>query len=275
MTKASTCYYFRNVKKKSKVISKFDIFLLFILIFLLIILSFNVSMDKYKNLEEKISLSPTTTEDNLNQKSNNVNNVKNKERINKNFDFSSWNSTCDWNVLIVNGANCIPEDYKVNTVTYDGLKVDSRIYKPLDSMFRAAKNDGINLTLSSAYRDNELQEILFEREVKEYTDSGYSQSVAENLAKKSVAFPGTSEHATGLAIDLNGVTDDFKYTDEYEWLCNNAYKYGFIQRYSEDKQEITGIISEPWHYRYVGVENAKEIINGNYCLEEYVYNLMN
>jgi len=89
-----------------------------------------------------------------------------------------------------------------------------------------------------------------------------------------VAVPGTSEHETGLSVDLNEVSDDFKYTEAYRWLSENAEDYGFVQRYPEDKQEITGIITEPWHYRYVGQAAAKAMNAKSLCLEEYAAGLM-
>ena len=93
---------------------------------------------------------------------------------------------------------------------------------------------------------------------------------AEVEAAKVVARPGTSEHQVGLAVDFNSVEDSFKNTNEYEWLSANCYKYGFILRYTAEKQDKTGIIPEPWHYRYVGVEAATKIHEENICLEEFI-----
>lgn len=191
------------------------------------------------------------------------------------YIFEEYNKNCDWPMLIVNPNNPVPENYTVNTTKYEDFDVDIRMIDQLKSMIEAARNDGLDLWLSSAYRSNEVQKYLFEQESSYYTDMGYSEVQAKELAKKSVAVPGTSEHEMGLAVDFNDVNEDFKYTPEYAWLSDHAAEYGFIQRYAEEKQAITNIIFEPWHYRYVGKENATKIKASGYCLEEYVYNLIN
>lgn len=191
------------------------------------------------------------------------------------YSFKDYNKNCDWSMIVVNSHNSLPEGYKVNTTEYKGFDVDVRIVNQLSSMLEAAQSDGIDLWVSSAYRSNETQVYLYDRETDYYKDMGYSEAQAKQLAKKSVAVPGTSEHEVGLAVDFNNVTDDFKYTQEYAWLCQHAAEYGFIQRYPEGKENITDIIFEPWHYRYVGKENAEKINASGKCLEEYVYNLIN
>lgn len=191
------------------------------------------------------------------------------------YIFEEYNKNCDWPMLIVNPNNPVPENYTVNTTKYEDFDVDIRMVNQLKAMIEAARNDGLDLWLSSAYRSNEVQKYLFEQEASYYTDMGYSEVQAKELAKKSVAVPGTSEHEMGLAVDFNDVNEDFKYTPEYAWLSDHAAEYGFIQRYAEEKQAITNIIFEPWHYRYVGKENAMKIKASGYCLEEYVYNLIN
>lgn len=203
--------------------------------------------------------------------------TKKKEKANfsSEYSFKDYNKNCDWSMIVVNSHNPLLEGYKVSTTEYKGFDVDIRIVDQLSSMLEAAQSDGVDLWISSAYRNNETQTYLYERETDYYIDMGYSEVQAKQLAKKSVAVPGTSEHEIGLAVDFNNVTDDFKYTSEYEWLCQHAAEYGFIQRYPEGKESITDIIFEPWHYRYVGKENAKKINESGYCLEEYVYNLIN
>lgn len=94
-------------------------------------------------------------------------------------------------------------------------------------------------------------------------------SEAEAVAANSIARPGSSEHSTGLAIDFNGVSEEFDTTPEYRWLMKHAADYGFILRYAEEKESITGIRFEPWHFRYVGSEHAREINRLGLCLEEY------
>lgn len=103
-----------------------------------------------------------------------------------------------------------------------------------------------------------------------YKKEGYSDSKAKQLAEDAVAVPGTSEHELGLAVDINADLSKSENEKVYEWLAENAWKYGFIQRYPEHKADITGIEYEPWHYRYVGKEAAKDIYKKGICLEEYL-----
>ena len=117
----------------------------------------------------------------------------------------------------------------------------------------------------SGYRPHNEQQTLWDETMRDY---------GEIFTRKYVAVPGCSEHETGLSVDLNEVSDDFKYTEAYRWLSENAEDYGFVQRYPEDKQEITGIITEPWHYRYVGQAAAKAMNAKSLCLEEYAAGLM-
>ena len=97
-----------------------------------------------------------------------------------------------------------------------------------------------------------------------------TQEEAEKRAERVVARPKASEHNTGLAVDFNGVSNDFYKTKEYKWLMDNAQKYGFIERYQKKWKDYTGVIYEPWHFRYVGKENAPKIKDSGLCLEEYV-----
>ena len=176
----------------------------------------------------------------------------------------------------MNVDNPVPTGYDVITEKYDGtMEVDSRIMEPLCDMIRAARADGVSLWISSGYRSNQLQRRLYEDETASYLEKGYPRDNAESMAANAVAVPGTSEHETGLSVDLNEVSDDFKYTEAYRWLSENAEDYGFVQRYPEDKQEITKIRFEPWHYRYVGPEHAKAMQERHFCLEEYVEYLEN
>lgn len=193
----------------------------------------------------------------------------------KGTDFTQWNQECPWNLIVVNVDNPVPAGYDVITEKYDGtMDVDSRIMDPLSDMIRSARADGISLWISSGYRSNQLQRQLYEDETASYVEEGYPRANAESMAATAVAVPGTSEHETGLSVDLNQVSDDFKYTEAYRWLNENAEDYGFVQRYPEDKQEITGIITEPWHYRYVGQAAAKTMNTQGLCLEEYAAGLM-
>lgn len=173
-------------------------------------------------------------------------------------------------LLLVNYDHRLPDNFKPDLVTAYGLQMDRRVAEAYQKMATAAASDGVSLWVSSAYRSSERQEELFEQEVEGYAESYSSPDEAEAYAEQSVAKPGYSEHATGLALDLNGVRDDFDTTEAFSWLDAHAQDYGFILRYPKDKQDVTKIKYEPWHYRYVGVENAKLMKEKGLCLEEYL-----
>jgi zinc D-Ala-D-Ala carboxypeptidase len=178
-----------------------------------------------------------------------------------------------WELLLVNYDHKLPEDFMPDLLQDDGVEMDSRIAAPFEAMRAAAKKEGLSLYASSAYRSSEAQNKLFREEVSQYTTLYPTVSEAEAVAAESVARPGYSEHGTGLAIDLNGVQDNFVQTKEYRWLLDHAEEYGFVLRYPEDKQEITHIKFEPWHFRYVGQENAEKMKQADECLEEYLDSL--
>lgn len=182
-----------------------------------------------------------------------------------------------WELRLVNSKNRLEEDFSVKTATiknefsaYESLKFDARAIDSLHAMFAAAKQDGITLSVISSYRTVARQTTLYQNKINYYLDKGYEKSEAEKEAATVVAIPGTSEHNLGLAVDINSVEQNFDETKEYRWLEKNAEKYGFVLRYPKAKEEITGIIYEPWHYRYVGVDAAKQMNELDMCLEEYV-----
>lgn len=178
--------------------------------------------------------------------------------------------TDDWQLVLVNFSHKMPDTFENKIVTEFGIEMDSRIVEPYKKMLAAAKADNIKLWVSSGYRSPDKQEALFEQEIKNYSKAGVSEVDAIAKAEQSVARPGYSEHNTGLALDLNGVLENFGGTAASNWLEQHAAEYGFILRYPADKQDITKIKYEAWHYRYVGVEHAKEMQQLHMCLEEYV-----
>ena len=189
-------------------------------------------------------------------------------------DFTDWNKLCDYNLIVVNHENKIPEGYQYLDGDCRGIAVDKRIEDHLEEMIVAAREDGMALWISSGYRNMETQERLYQEEIENFKNQGYPPSTASSMAGQAVAVPGTSEHTTGLSVDFNGVEPSFADTEEYGWLIDHAAEFGFILRYPEDKQDITGIIYEPWHFRYVGKEDAEKIAQQHLCLEEYVQKLM-
>ena len=176
----------------------------------------------------------------------------------------------EWNLIVVNRWNELPEDYEVElTELSNGQMVDSRIYPYLQEMFDAARTEDVYPVVREGYRTAEEQQEILDDKIQTYINQGYSQSRAEKTAKEWVALPGTSEHQLGIAVDINADNSKCSNEEVYAWLAENAYKYGFILRYPMGKQEITGTSYEPWHYRYVGIEAAKEIYERGICLEEY------
>lgn len=177
----------------------------------------------------------------------------------------------DWRLVLVNSKNSVPKDYKIElTQLSNGVCVDTRIYPDLQNMFDDAREQGIYPVVSECYRTNEEQQNIMNDKINAFIDEGYSRKDARKLAEDWVAIPGTSEHELGIALDINADTSVSSDEEVYEWLAGNAYRYGFILRYPPDKEHITGIDYEPWHYRYVGTETASEIYSRQITLEEYL-----
>lgn len=181
-----------------------------------------------------------------------------------------------WYLVLVNNKNPMEEGYVPELTELEpDYSVDSRIADAAKKMLKDAKKAGMQIVICSAYRSVERQEQVFNDSLKERLNQGmsYWDAFADN--RLSVAEPGTSEHALGLALDLisNQYTELDKGqedTKEAKWLKENCHKYGFILRYPPEKTDITGIIYEPWHYRYVGVEHAAKIMESGLTLEEYL-----
>ncbi len=181
-----------------------------------------------------------------------------------------------WNLVLVNPWNRLPDDYDVKVADLgNGQAIDERAYSDLQDMLGDCRKEGLNPLICSSYRTMEKQKRLFKNKVDRCLAQGYSEEEAEQKAGEEVAVPGTSEHQLGLALDIvdrsNQMLDESQEdTDVQKWLMKNSWKYGFILRYPTDKSSITGIIYEPWHYRYVGKTAAKEIYDSGICLEEYL-----
>ena len=137
-------------------------------------------------------------------------------------------------------------------------------------MFDDMRAEGIYPVVVSGYRTDEEQQQILNDKTASYRAEGYSDADAAALAEDWVAIPGTSEHQTGLAVDINADGINSAGYEVYDWLSDHAHEYGFIKRYPEDKIELTGISNEPWHYRYVGRSAAEEIYKKGLCLEEYL-----
>lgn len=178
-----------------------------------------------------------------------------------------------WNLVVVNSGREMPEGYvpQLEYVAGSEEEMDYRVAPWYDKMYYAALEDGITLTPYSGYRSYDLQKSNYESLTYTYMDEyDLSWEEAAEEAAMVILPPGTSEHNLGLAMDICNTYDSFAYQEEYEWLTQHAHEYGFILRYTEENTDITGIVDEPWHWRYVGVEYAEKIKNSGLCLEEYL-----
>ena len=170
-------------------------------------------------------------------------------------------------LLLINLDYSIPDDYQPDLVELEGFLVSKGCAKPLLAMMEACRAAGHRCVINTAYRDRAYQQILWDNRYNNYIAQGYSPAAATELSAQFVLPPGYSEHHTGLAVDITG-TDQM-----YRWLEQHAPEYGFILRYPEDKTQWTGVSYEPWHFRYVGQELALELKNLGFTLEEYLYHL--
>ena len=178
-------------------------------------------------------------------------------------------------LLLINGEHALPDDYDAKVREYL-VEIDPQyrnnnyvkqihrdVYPYITAMVAAAQADGVDLRVWSPFRSYAIQNELFQNQVARVDGD-------EQKAATVVARPGTSEHNTGLCADFNMASDAFEQTEMFTWMCENAEDYGFILRYPKDKQHITGVIYESWHWRFVGINNAKEINELGVTLEEFI-----
>lgn len=180
-----------------------------------------------------------------------------------------------WNLALVNTEHPMAPDYVPKLVAEETYSVDERVAEAAKEMLEAAKKEGLGMVVCSSYRDMDKQKEIFNTTVADHLAEGVDYWTAYDNTKQSVALPGTSEHGMGMALDI--VSSQYELLDEAQadtkeakWLEQNCYKYGFILRYPPEKTAETGIIYEPWHYRYVGKEDAKIIMESKTTLEMYL-----
>jgi len=192
------------------------------------------------------------------------NNLQSETEINNKID--------DWRLMLVNYENELPKNYKIELANIDDTRqFDKRAINKLFELQKAMKKDGIrDIWVQSSYRSIEQQQKVYDKKIDEYIKSGKTHKEAEELTLKVINKPGTSEHNLGLAVDFNYVNLEFENTKAFKWLKENAESYGFILRYKKEKEGITKVNYEPWHWRYVGKEHAKKINELDLCLEEYI-----
>ncbi len=207
------------------------------------------------------------------------NNIENKDivaivNVNRDYDLYENIKNCDLekgNILNVNKYYTLPEDYAPENLkniglqyAYAGNKITEEANDAYVSMWNAASEEELKLIVNSSYRTHESQTEVY---------NNIKAANGQKAADKVAARPGHSEHQTGLAIDVfeikNQATSTFKDSPAYTWLKENAYKFGFIERYPENKEYLTGYSFESWHWRYVGEKAAKIIQEENITFDEY------
>ena len=192
------------------------------------------------------------------------------------------NTLLPWYLKLVNRYNFL-DYYFYPQLTYLGVggghMFDTRAYRALLDMLESARSEGLDPIIASSFRSVSRQTYLFDRQVQRQIDAGLSAEEAFEAARRVVAYPGTSEHNLGLAVDIvsnsyHGLTANQASTPEGIWLAANSYRYGFVVRYPYYQQHITNIIFEPWHFRYVGIPAATEMFERGLVLEEFVSELL-
>ena len=186
-------------------------------------------------------------------------------------------------MVLVNHTNKMPDDYTFDTKECGSATAVNKTLQTVAcdaflEMQKAAAADGVTVWMQSGYRSVKYQTSLYEKKTQYYLDKGYDNATAKEKAAAVVNPPGYSEHNCGLAADLNspehtGLDEGFEKTAAFRWLCEHAGDYGFILRYPKDAEDKTEIIYEPWHWRYVGVENAAKINASGLCFEDYIETL--
>lgn len=187
----------------------------------------------------------------------------NVNRDNKFYENTTATDLTNYNEMLVNKYHLLNKDFKANDIVnvsstygYANNSLNKEAYDAFKQLANDAKKEGHTIVILSSYRTYEYQEKLWNRD----KDDDY------------VARPGASEHVTGLAIDVsdfNDKNDSFKDTESYIWMVNNAHKYGYILRYPENKENITGYSYEAWHYRYLGIDLATKVYNEGITFDEY------
>lgn len=172
-----------------------------------------------------------------------------------------------WEFILANSTHSI-EEYEPDLDAIEDIYLDYRVIGPMESFVWDAREEGLDVVLASGYRGYDEQSWLFEMKVEQ---AGGDEEEAATV----VARPGTSEHQTGLAADITDdyyefKTEELENTALYQWMSTHCQDYGFIVRFPKGKEDVTGIIYEPWHFRYVGETAAKYIMEKGLCLEEFI-----
>ncbi len=178
-----------------------------------------------------------------------------------------------WALTLINKNYPLDKKYAPTlspVVEGSSVTADSRVSEAYQLMYAEALKAGYVLTPYSAYCSYQGQQTIYNNKIQSFIFQGMTEDEAKQNAEKRIEPAGCSENGAGLSVDIISASAGFASTDEYKWLTQNAFKYGFVLRYPDDKVDITGMIYQPWHWRYVGIEAATEMKNNNQCLEEYL-----
>ena len=241
-----------------------------ILLFILVGIPLFILQNKLIKTSSEENVIANAGETDSNSSNNNTSNST--ETNNPTDNTSNTTQVDDWRIRLANYDNLLPEDFEVDLANIDETRqFDARAIDYLTDMLNDMRKDGIvNIWVQSAYRSVARQKELYDNKMNEYLEEGKTQEEAQKLTEEYINKPGSSDHNLGLAVDFNYVDNSFTKTDAYKWLLKNAENYGFILRYPKDKEDITKIEYESWHWRYVGEEHAKKMNELDMCLEEYV-----
>lgn len=179
----------------------------------------------------------------------------------------------NWALTCIGLQYRLPEDYVPElaaAVEGSDEQLDARVAPYFAEMYAAAKADGCTLTPYAGYCSQARQAENYENRVQMHLNAGMTQEEAQAAAAQRIQPAGASEHNAGLCIDIGSASADFVSTREFAWLTEHAWEYGFVLRYPEDKTDVTGMLYEPWHWRFVGEQAAKEMHESGQCLEEYL-----
>lgn len=249
-----------------------------LLVLTIVILLFHTG--SYQSLKTATSTSQTTKSSTVSTKSSTKTSTSTSETKQELADLPKGVKSSDWDLLLVSGKNPLPDNYKADLTTIDGFEINKKVKPYYEKLAAAAKKAGYPLTIVSAYRSVNYQKQIYQQHIENDMAQGMTKKEAEKDTANYMTKPGTSEHHTGLSLDVlteeyidkNGteLNGSFGSTKGGKWLASHCAEYGFIIRYPEDKYKITGIKYEPWHIRYVGKENAEYMTKHDLSLEEYV-----
>ena len=190
-----------------------------------------------------------------------------------NYNPASVLASENWALTLINKNYPLDRNYtpsKGYVIENTSVMADIRVAEAYRLMYNAALTEDVVLTPYSAYCGYQRQKTIYDNKVQAFILQGLTEDEARLSAEKRVEPAGCSENGAGLAVDVISASAGFSSTNEYKWLVANAHNYGFVLRYPEDKMEITGMIYQPWHWRYVGIEVATEMKEQNLCLEEFL-----